>query len=94
MAGLSFRVTSLLATCGRAGEPEIVGEEGFLMKKRKRSKFGKDKRRKHRHWMVTVFYADGEKFGRVYIDREKAIRFAERQKNSPVVRTARVTQLD
>lgn len=64
------------------------------MKRRKRSKFGKDKRRKHRHWMVTVFYKDGERFGRVYIDREKATRFADRQKKSPVVRTARVTQLE
>ncbi len=63
-------------------------------KRRRRSKYGKDKRRKHRHWMVTVFYKDGEKFGRVYIDREKAMHFAERQKKSPVVRTARVTQLE
>jgi hypothetical protein len=44
--------------------------------------------------MVTVFYKDGERFGRVYIDREKATRFADRQKKSPVVRTARVTQLE
>lgn len=63
------------------------------IRKRKKSKYGKDKRRKHRHWLVTVYYADGEKFGRVYIDKEKAMRFAERQKKSPVVRSARVTQL-
>jgi len=62
-------------------------------KSRKRSKLGKDKRRKHRHWQVTVFYHDGEKFARVYIDREKAARFADRQKKSPMVRAARVTQL-
>lgn len=43
--------------------------------------------------MVTVFYKDGEKFGRVYIDEEKAKRFAERQKKSPVVKTAKVTEL-
>ena len=43
--------------------------------------------------MVTVYYEDGEKFGRVYIDRAKAARFAERQKRSPVVKTARVTQI-
>ena len=61
---------------------------------RKRSKLGKDKRRKHRHWQVTVFYHDGEKFARVYIDREKAARFADRQKKSPMVRAARVTQLE
>ena len=63
------------------------------IKKRKKSVFGKDKRRKHHHWMVTVYYHDGEKFGRVYIDEEKANKFAERQKRSPVVRTARVTKI-
>lgn len=62
-------------------------------KERKITKFGTDKRRRHRHWMVTVYYADGEKFGRVYTDRAKATRFAERQKKSPVVKSARVTQL-
>ena len=59
----------------------------------KRTIFGKDKRRKHRHWQVTVFYSDGETFGRVYTDRDKAAGFAERQKKSPVVKMARVTQL-
>jgi len=63
------------------------------IRKRKKSKFGKDKRRKHRHWLVTVYYPDGAKVSRVYIDKEKAARFAERQKRSPVVRSARVTQL-
>jgi len=43
--------------------------------------------------MVTVFYRDGERFGRVYTDKGKAARFAERQKRSPVVKSARVTQL-
>jgi hypothetical protein len=55
--------------------------------------FGKDRRRKHHHWLVTVYYADGEKFGRVYTDREKASRFAERQRRSPVVKSARVSQV-
>lgn len=64
-----------------------------LVKKRKRTKLGKDKRRKHRHWQVTVFYKDGERFARVYTDRAKASRFAERQRKSPVVRTARVLQV-
>ncbi len=63
------------------------------MIKRKRTKLGKDKRRKHRHWLVTVYYHDGEKFGRVYTNREKAIRFAARQKKSPVVKLARVVQI-
>ncbi len=55
--------------------------------------FGRDRRRKHHHWLVSVYYADGEKFGRVYTDKDKATRFAERQRRSPVVKTARVTQV-
>ena len=58
------------------------------------SRFNRDRRRKHRHWQVTVYYADGEKFGRVYIDRERAERFAERQKRSPVVKATRITEVD
>ena len=60
---------------------------------RKRSALGKDRRRKHEHWVVTLFYADGERFERVYISHEKATRFAERQKKSPVVQKVRVRQL-
>jgi hypothetical protein len=55
--------------------------------------FGKDGRRKHHHWQVTLFYNDGERFVRTYTVHAKADRFAERQKKSPVVRMARVTQL-
>jgi hypothetical protein len=62
-------------------------------RERKITNFNTDKRRKHRHFLVTVFYADGERFGRVYTDRAKASRFADRQKKSPVVKSARVTQL-
>ncbi len=58
------------------------------------SRFNRDRRRKHRHWQVTVYYHDGEKFGRVYIDRERAERFAERQKRSPVVKATRITEVD
>ena len=61
---------------------------------RKRTKLGKDKRRKHKHWQVTVYYADGEKFARVYIDRERAEKFAERQRKSPVVKSTRVAEVD
>jgi len=63
------------------------------MKKRKIASLRKDKRRRLHHWLVTVFYKDGERFGRVYTDRGKAARFADRQKKSPVVRSARVTQV-
>jgi hypothetical protein len=52
--------------------------------------FTKDRRRKHKHWQVTVYYRDGEKFARVYTDRKKAEAFAVRQKRSPVVKSARV----
>ena len=63
------------------------------MKVRKRTSFGKDERRKHHHWLVTVFYNVGERFARTYTVHAKAVGFAERQKKSPVVKMARVTQL-
>jgi len=53
-----------------------------------------DRRRKHRHWQVTVYYHDGEKFARVYIDRDRAVRFAERQKKSPIVKATRILEVD
>ena len=58
-----------------------------------KSEFGKDRHRRHHHYLVTVNYADGETFGRVYTDKEKATRFAERQRRSPIVKSARVTQV-
>lgn len=67
------------------------------MKKTKPKKIAhvkKDRRRKHRHWQVTVYYRDGEKFARVYIDRERAQSFAERQKRSPVVKSTRIMEVD
>ncbi|MFZ0738439.1 MAG: hypothetical protein WAM96_15195 [Candidatus Acidiferrales bacterium] len=57
-------------------------------------RFHRDRRRKHRHWKVTVYYHDGEKFIRVYIDRERAARFAKRQKKSPVVKATRIVEVD
>ena len=62
-------------------------------KERRKPPFRKDQRRRHRHWQVTVFYRDGEKFVRVYADRVKATKFAERQKKSPVVKETRITQV-
>jgi hypothetical protein len=61
--------------------------------KEDKATFNRDRRRKHHHWLVTVYYADGEKFGRVYTDKDKATRFADRQKRSPVVKSARITQV-
>jgi hypothetical protein len=63
------------------------------VKKRNKPAFGKDRRRKHHHWQATIFYADGEKFARVYIDQARAHRFADRQKKSLVVKSARVRRL-
>jgi hypothetical protein len=61
---------------------------------KKTSRMSRDRRRKHHHWQVTVYYADGEKFARVYIDRERAQKFAERQKKSPVVKSTRIMEVD
>jgi hypothetical protein len=67
--------------------------EETLKKTKKRTALGKDRRRRHRHWQVTVYYADGQKFARVYTDRAKAASFARRQKRSPVVKSTRVVQV-
>ena len=61
---------------------------------KKTSRMMRDRRRKHHHWQVTVYYADGEKFARVYIDRDRAQKFAERQKKSPVVKSTRIMEVD
>jgi hypothetical protein len=61
--------------------------------RRGKTSFSNDRRRKHHHFLVSVYYADGEKFGRVYTDKDKATRFAERQRRSPVVKSARITQV-
>lgn len=50
-------------------------------------------RRKHKHWEVTILYRDGKKFARVYIDKKRAERFAQRQRKSPVVRSAKVSEV-
>jgi len=63
-------------------------------KPRKSSRMRSDRRRKHRHWQVTIYYRDGEKFARVYIDRERASRFADRQRRSPVVKSTRIMEVD
>ena len=63
------------------------------MPNRKNLPFSKDRRRKHHHWKVTLFYRDGEKFARVYIDKERARGFADRQKKSPIVERTRVHKI-
>jgi len=60
------------------------------VKAKRRTNFRTDKRRKHHHYQVTVFYADGERFARTYTDKQKAVSFSDRQKRSPVIRSARV----
>jgi hypothetical protein len=63
------------------------------MRPRKLTSYKKDKRRKHHHWQVTVFYTDGERFARTYTIHAKAAGFAERQRKSPVVKMARVIEI-
>jgi hypothetical protein len=63
------------------------------MNKRKPTPYWKYGRRKHCHWQVTIFYGDGEKFSRTYTDHDKAVKFAARQKKSPVVKRTRVNQV-
>jgi len=49
--------------------------------------------RKHNHYRVTVTYTDSEVSGRVYNNREKAEKFAARQRRSPFVRSSKVEQI-
>lgn len=77
----------------KIGMASVTKNSTKKSQKRESTNFNKDKRRKHHHFLVTVFYADGEKFGRVYTDKDKADRFADRQKRSPVVKSARVTMV-
>jgi hypothetical protein len=86
-------VSEKRVTMKKAKKAAATAAKPRAKNERKITNFNTDKRRKHRHFLVTVFYADGERFGRVYTDRPKATRFAERQKKSPVVKSARVTQL-
>ena len=55
--------------------------------------FSIDRRRKHHHWLVTVFYSETEMFGRVYNDLAKAKKFAARQKKSPAVKGVQIKLL-
>jgi len=91
-----FLVIVLVTLFSNAEVFTVAKTPGKLPKKSVRdekSHFGKDRRRRHHHFLVTVNYADGENFGRVYTNKEKATRFAERQRRSPVVKSARVTQV-
>jgi len=63
------------------------------MTSKKKKVFSNDGRRRHHHWQATIYYADGERFARVYINQERAKRFAERQKKSPIVKRTRVAQI-
>jgi hypothetical protein len=78
---------------GRSIHPKVRMRGRLAVAKRKPTKFGKDRRRKHHHWRVTVYYGDGDKFARVYIDIDKARRFAARQNKSGVVERTRITRI-
>jgi hypothetical protein len=76
------------------GLPNLTKKTSKKKTLKKTSRMSRDRRRKHHHWQVTVYYADGEKFARVYIDRDRAQKFAERQKKSPVVKSTRIMEVD
>ena len=86
---LVIEVVTRVASRGKMKKAKKPAGKG-----RRLTNFKTDKRRKHRHFIVTVFYRDGEKFARVYTDRAKATRFAERQKKSPVVKATRILEVD
>jgi hypothetical protein len=75
-------------------EPRVSAKSAKMNAHRNRTKLGKDKRRKHHHFEAKIFYEDGEVFARRYTDREKARAFADRQRKSPVVKLARIIQVD
>ena len=52
-----------------------------------------DGSRRQKHWLVTVVYADGEKFGRLYANLQEAQKFAEDQKESQVVEDTHIQEL-
>jgi hypothetical protein len=79
-------------TCGLVSALRS-GPRKIQMSKPKNFSLKHDKRRKHHHWLVKIFYPDGEYFARVYVDFEKATRFAERQKKSAIVKSTIVVQV-
>ena len=92
---INLRLAPRLRSCdtpATLGNP--VKKKTTTKAKKGTARFRRDRRRKHRHWQVTVYYRDGEKFARVYIDRERATRFADRQKKSPVVKSTRILEVN
>jgi hypothetical protein len=63
------------------------------IKKRNKLPFGGDRRRKHQHWLATIFYADGERFARVYLSEERAKNFADKERKSPIVKRTLVRRI-
>ena len=49
--------------------------------------------RKHDHYLVQITYKDKEVFRRVCTNKDKAKKYAERQRKSPVVRNVTVRKL-
>ena len=89
LAGVLFAIVQFnnyLVECGNVPKSDKTAKRG-------KAPFNKDKRRRHHHFLVTISYADGEKFGRVYTDKEKASRFADRQRRSPVVKAVNVAKV-
>jgi hypothetical protein len=59
-----------------------------------KTRAGKSGKRKQTYWRVIINYGDKEEFGRVYSNREKAEKFAARQKRSPVVKSTRIERIN
>jgi hypothetical protein len=60
---------------------------------RSRPSFKADKRSKHHHWQVTIFYGSGATFARTYTDHKKATAYAKPQKRSSMVKMVRVVKV-
>jgi hypothetical protein len=53
----------------------------------------KKTKQEYRYWRVTITYSDNEISGRVFKDRDKAEKYAARQKKAPVVKKAVVESI-
>src|SRR5690348_9563077 len=94
LSNCDWRKCREVAILPRQKKGSQVKKKSTGKSRKKTSRFRTDKRRKHRHWQVTVYYHDGEKFARVYIDRERAVSFANRQKRSPIVKATRILEVN
>jgi hypothetical protein len=77
-----------------AAPGHIPTRSELAMPKITKTPFNGNRRQKHHHWQVTIFYGGGEEFARTYKDEDRARKFAKRQEKSPVVLRALVRRID